>query len=399
MSKEALDIDFDSMFQQGVEYEVGGPPQEGSTPKKDEGNPQGLSDDKDKVEFIVGKPPEIEGGEEEGEEKESKKEVSAEDGKKSPSSEEIDDKKDASGSFALAFAKFQQDEGVISEFDEEELVKIAETDGEVGVLKYLLELSKDKIYEEAKALYGSDKQELLEFFELKDAGVDGEVAKELVFQKSNLDKLTKDSLEGEDKEELRKSILTQHLKLTTRFSDKKIKDTVEDLVSLGKDEAEAVEALEELKVLNKQQIETAKKQVEEQEKARIQAINKYQTELKEYIYGLTEIIEGQKINKSTQQKMEKLLLDPVKDAQGNVTNGLWAERAKDPKKFEAHLAYLLTSGLFYGKTDVIKKSTKTKVLNDFEEALKAKGSGVKGKTVGTEKVDEFDMNAFFRGKI
>ena len=397
MSKEALDIDFDSLFGQGVEYEVGNSPGEGSTPENVDGNLSPTEETEDKVEFIVGEPPELEGEEKE---KEEEKEVSTQgDEKEAPSSDDIDDKKDASGSFALAFAKFQQDEGVISEFDEEELAKIAEEEGETGVMKYLLELSKDKIYEEAKEVYGGDKEELLEYFKLKDAGVDGEVAKELVFQKSNLDKLSKEGLEGEDKEALRRDILTQHLKLTTRFTDKKIKETVEDWVSLGKDEAEAAEALEELKVLNKQQLEAAEAQVKEQEKAKIEAVNKYKTELKDYIYGLTEIIEGQKINKPTQQKMEKLLLEPVKDIHGNVTNGLWAERAKDPKKFDAHLSYLLTSGLFYGKTDVIKKTTKTKVLNEFEEALKAKGSGVKGKPTGGNKADEFDMNAFFRGKV
>ena len=397
MSKEALDIDFDSLFGQGVEYEVGGSPGESSTPENVGGNMPPAEETEDKVEFIVGEPPELEGEEKE---KEEEKEVSMQgDEKEAPPSDDIDDKKDASGSFALAFAKFQQDEGVISEFDEEELAKIVEEEGETGAMKYLLELSKDKIYEEAKEVYGGDKEELLEYFKLKDAGVDGEVAKELVFQKSNLDKLSKEGLEGEDKEALRRDILTQHLKLTTRFTDKKIKETIEDWVSLGKDEAEAAEALEELKVLNKQQLEAAEAQVKEQEKAKMEAVNKYKTELKDYIYGLTEIIEGQKINKPTQQKMEKLLLEPVKDIHGNVTNGLWAERAKDPKKFDAHLSYLLTSGLFYGKTDVIKKTTKTKVLNEFEEALKAKGSGVKGKPTGGNKADEFDMNAFFRGKV
>ena len=46
----------------------------------------------------------------------------------------------------------------------------------------------------AKEVYGGDKEELLEYFKLKDAGVDGEVAKELVFQKSSLDKLSREGL-------------------------------------------------------------------------------------------------------------------------------------------------------------------------------------------------------------
>lgn len=55
-------------------------------------------------------------------------EVDDKEKEKSPSSK---DTKDASGSFALAFAKFQQEEGVISEFNEEELNKVIAEEGEV----------------------------------------------------------------------------------------------------------------------------------------------------------------------------------------------------------------------------------------------------------------------------
>ena len=65
MSKEALDIDFDSLFGQGVEYEVGGSPREGSTPENVGDNIPPAEETKDKVEFIVGEPPEIEGEEKE----------------------------------------------------------------------------------------------------------------------------------------------------------------------------------------------------------------------------------------------------------------------------------------------------------------------------------------------
>jgi len=304
---------------------------------------------------------------------------------KAPSSQEIDEddtssKKEASGSFALAFAKFQQDEGVISELNEEELQKVIENDGEVEALRYLLDKQKEAVFEEARKMYSGDKNELEEYFKLKDAGVDEDVAKKLMYNKATFDSVTTEDLE--ENEDLRKSVLFQHYKNTTSFSDAKIKKEIERTFASGDDIEEAAEALEAVKERTKAEIKFAKEQVAEQEKLYKEQVKKNKEDIKKYIYDTDEIIKGQKINKITQQKIEKMLLEPAtKDANGNVLNSIWAKRAEDTKKFDVTLAYLIQSGMFDGKIDNFKKKAKTEVISDFEEILKTKNKSIEGKVV------------------
>ena len=356
------------------------------------GNKEKVESPNPGIEYIEnGTLPEVEVDEEEDE---PSKEVESQDEQKDPSSDDTDD---ASGSFALAFAKFQQEEGFISELGEEEITELKEvesTEGKVGVFKYLLEKQRDSIYEEAKATYGTDQAELVEYFELKDAGVNADLAKELAFQKKQFTSIDETDLEDED---LRKKVIAQHYKLTTNFPDAKIKKLVENSVSLGEDEEEAKEALVELKKINEAQIKNAKLEVQKQQEAQANAAKEYKENLKKHIYSVAEIIEGQKINKPTQQKIEKMLLEPVKDNNGNVTNGIWAERAKDPKAFDTKLAYFLISGVFDGKLDkTVKSKTKTKVVNEFEDFLSTKGAGIKGKPVEKGGLGDFSPDEFFK---
>jgi hypothetical protein len=396
-------FNFDSVFEAGTEQGAGTPllddTQEVSTQKKGKNKEIDVPDIKEGIEYSVGENSSMEDVDEESVKSKKKVtdevEVDDEETDNIPSSDEIKSTKDASGSFALAFAKFQQEEGIISDFDEAELLKIAEEEGQTGALKYLLEKQRDSIYEEAKEMYGADKQELLEYFELKDAGVNPDIAKELAFQKGQFESIT-DSQLAED-EDLQKMVLIQHYKLTTRFSDAKIKEKVADIIALGKNEEEAKEALGELKELTKKQIEQAKVEAKSQEVARIQAAAKYKEDLKKYIYDTTEIIPGQKITKPTQQKLEKMILDPVKDNTGNVTNSIWAERNKDPRKFDLLLAYHLSTGLFYGKTDVLTRKEKTKAADELEKVLEGKGGVSKGKNTGSA-VDAKDLSWFFNKK-
>ena len=57
-------------------------------------------------------------------------------------------------------------------------------------------------------MYSEDRNELEEYFGLKDAGVDPEVAKELIFNKSTFANVTEDDIETD--EDLRRKILFQH---------------------------------------------------------------------------------------------------------------------------------------------------------------------------------------------
>lgn len=390
MSKD-LNFDFTELLGSNVEFteqenphlNVEIPPEEPSKKKKEvelEGD----------IEFIRGAAPKEETGEE-IEEEEVSEEV-----KNTPLSDDTKENKDASGSFALAFAKFQQDRGVISDFNEEELLKIEEESGEVGMLEYLLDKSRESIFEEAKKMYAADKEELAEYFDLKDIGVDTETAKELAYQKGHFGNITEEDLT--ESEDLRRKVIEQHYKMTTNFNESKIKKLVENIFNLGEDETEAIEALEVIKESTKKQIEEVKKQTLKQQKMQQKLIEDARENMKKLIYETDEIIKGQKINKQTQKKLEEMILQPAaKDANGNALNAIWAKRAENPQEFDLKVAYLLHTGIFDGKIDKIKSKTKTEVVTGFEEMLRSKNQSQGGKTVTKTQGDTSLLDEFLRG--
>lgn len=390
MSKD-LNFDFTELLGSDVEFteqenphlNVEIPPEEPSKKKKEvelEGD----------IEFIRGAAPKEETGEE------IEKEEVSEEVKNTPLSDDTKENKDASGSFALAFAKFQQDRGVISDFNEEELLKIEEESGEVGMLEYLLDKSRESIFEEAKKMYAADKEELAEYFDLKDIGVDTETAKELAYQKGHFGNITEEDLT--ESEDLRRKVIEQHYKMTTNFNESKIKKLVENIFNLGEDETEAIEALEVIKESTKKQIEEVKKQTLEQQKMHQKLIEDARENMKKLIYETDEIIKGQKINKQTQKKLEEMILQPVaKDANGNALNAIWAKRAENPQEFDLKVAYLLHTGIFDGKMDKIKSKTKTEVVTGFEEMLRSKNQSQGGKTVTKTQGDTSLLDEFLRG--
>lgn len=327
------------------------------------------------------------------EEEEEKKEV-----KKSSKKEETEKKApltdtksdDKNLSFPLIFANFQKEEGLISDFDEEELNKIVEEEGEAAGLKYLADLTYDKAYEEARRLYSEDKNELEEFFKLKDSGVDPNVAKDLIFNKSKFEGITDDDLETD--EDLRRKVLAQHYRNTTSFSEAKINKEVEKTIISGDDVEDAVEALKEIKEYNAKQIEIEKKKVVENEKAQREFVKQQQEEIKAYIQSLDEIFQGQKLTKQVKDKMEAMILNPAKKLEnGQTLNGIWATRAEDPKKFDINLANLLVTGVFWGKTKELEKTVKTNAVKKLQEQLEGKNHELKGKNTIKKENDDSDL--------
>lgn len=393
MSKEA-NFDFSDLFgdtpkliQSDVPVDTGKSKENQTAQTKESG-----TKDENDIEFIkVGEGSSIELETQDDEEVDD--EVAEEDENNTPSS---DDTKGASGSFALAFAKFQQEEGVISEFNAEELNKVIEAEGEVGALRYLLELQRDVIFEEAKSTYAADQQELKEYFDLKDSGVDIDTARELAFNKKQFTSITDEKLEAD--ENLRKSILVQHYKATTSFSDAKINKLVEQTFNLGEDLDEAKEAVKELKKINDQQIAEAKKQVELREKANVEKAKAYQEDFKKFVYEKDEFFKGMKINKQTKDKIIDMVFKPaVTDNNGNTLNAIWAERAKDPRAFDAYLAAHLLNGTFYGDLGKIKTKAKTSAVTELEKQLEGKTKTGTGKTI-TSNTDSSIIEQFLRGK-
>ena len=246
----------------------------------------------------------------------------------------------------------------------------------------MLNKQRDYIYEDAKSIYAADKEELKAYFELKDAGVDSELAKKLAHDKKQFATATNEDVEED--EDFRKEILTSYFKETTSFSDARIKKQVENIFNVGDDIDEAIDALAELKIINARQIEDAKKEEVKKEESYRESIKQAQENFKNFVLEQDEFIKGIKVNKPTKEKIIKMVLEPAaKDVNGNPLSGVWAERAKDPQRFDAYLAYHIVNGTFWGNLDKIKSKVKTDVTTKFEEALRVKGQSLGGKVSRT----------------
>ena len=296
--------------------------------------------------------------------------------------EDVDDKKtpshkesqsNAGSSIALVFAKFQNERGVLSNFDEEELTRIVKEEGEEAGLEYLYDSEVEARVEEVKKMYEDD---IKEYITLKDSGIDSSKALELVSAKTAFENITVDQLE--DSEELRKKILVQDLKNNTRYSDEDIEEMVENWITTGKDVEKAKKALPNIKKFNEDRIKEEKQAKINAEKAAQKAQLETKTKLKEAIYSSKEIL-GQTINKTTQQKLEKFMNEPIGTTEdGRPIYGVQAWFAKNPQQAQINLAYAIMTGLLDGKMGTVREKIKSSVVKDLHEGLKVKGANLDG---------------------
>ena len=311
------------------------------------------------------KPAEEEVDDEEPEEDEE------DDNKKTPSHKES--QSNAGSSIALVFAKFQNERGVLSNFDEEELTRIVKEEGEEAGLEYLYDSEVEARVEEVKKMYEDD---IKEYITLKDSGIDSSKALELVSAKTAFENITVDQLE--DSEELRKKILVQDLKNNTRYSDEDIDEMVENWITTGKDVEKAKKALPNIKKFNEDRIKEEKQAKINAEKAAQKAQLETKTKLKEAIYSSKEIL-GQTINKTTQQKLEKFMNEPIGTTEdGRPIYGVQAWFAKNPQQAQINLAYAIMTGLLDGKMGTVREKIKSSVVKDLHEGLKVKGANLDG---------------------
>ena len=296
--------------------------------------------------------------------------------------EDVDDKKtpshkesqsNAGSSIALVFAKFQNERGVLSNFDEEELTRIVKEEGEEAGLEYLYDSEVEARVEEVKKMYEDD---IKEYIALKDSGIDSGKALELVSAPTAFENITVDQLE--DSEELRKKILVQDLKNNTRYSDEDIDEMVENWITTGKDVEKAKKALPNIKKFNEEKIKAEKQAIIDADKAAQKAQLESKAKLKEAIYNSKEIL-GQTINKVTQQKLEKFMTEPIGNSpDGRPINAIQAWFAKNPQQAQINLAYAIMTGLLDGKMTAVKEKVKSSVVKELHEGLKVKGAKLDG---------------------
>lgn len=271
----------------------------------------------------------------------------------------------------LLFARFLSEQGNLTSFNEEDFLKDLEDSDETTALSNLWNKEVEKIRE---GLLEDYEEDVKNYLDLVDSGVDPEIAKDTASSKKFFDSINKADLQDDDKEELRKDILRHKYRLTTRFDDKKIEKLIERTVSLGEDIEEAEEAVDELKQYYTEQIVAEKKQaIAEQEKYKELQKNQLK-ELKEKIDKVEEVVPGIKLTPKVRQDIFEKITKPVKEINGQPVNSIWAKRLEDPFKFDTIIATLDSMGIFDGKWDKLLKNTKTKTIDDLKKKLNSNTS-------------------------
>jgi len=275
--------------------------------------------------------------------------------------------------FTVIFARDLVTQGLLSSFNEKEFLEESKSVGEAEALRNLIKSEIDANIDAAKSDLDAGYQEYLS---LVGKGVAVDTASDLLSLKTKFDGIKVDDLTKEENTALRKQVMTDYFRLTSKMSDAKIEKTVQSSIDLGEDVDEAKDYLNELKTLIKDEIEA-----EEQEAQKLQALqveeNRRSREiLKEAINSLTEIIPGNQINKQTKVKMYEDITKPVQDNKGRTTNAIWAKRSEDPMFFDSRLAYLLETGYFEkGKPwNKASQAKTTAEISELEKALQDKSN-------------------------
>ncbi len=300
-----------------------------------------------------------------------------------PDHKDTDDTPSSDAPFAVIFARDLSGRGLLSEFDEDKFKSVVEEKGEAEALRQLIQTEVNSNVDAAKKDFDEGYQNYLE---LLGKGVSQEQADGLTILKDFFDNVEEDKLE--DNEELRREVMTRHLRATTQLSDARIKRMIDRSVDLGEDVEEAKDAITDMKTLIDQELDNAKQvaktQLEDQETEQKRQLKI----LRESVDAMSEVIPGQKINKQTKDKIYNDIVKPVTDKYGQQTNAIWSKRSEDPIDFDAKVAYLLETGFFEkGKTwDKIKTVKTTKEASELEDYINSKKKNT-GSLVGSNPID------------
>ena len=303
---------------------------------------------------------------------------------------------DASESFAFVFAKYQQEEGNLSfDLDEKELQDIIEKNGEAGAMAYLWNKESEFRESRLKDMYEDD---VKEFIELKDSGVDPERARELMHSKIQFSTITPEQLEGESAEELRRKVLKQDLINRTDLSEDEVDDQVESILLSGKDTDKAKKALGMINKFNDEQIALEKKAQADAEKVQAEQAKATRELMVKEISEFKEIAPGYPVSKQSLKNIEKMILEPaVKTKDGKVLNAVWAKFNENPNKSLIKLAALMENGIWDGKIDKLQKVAETKTAQKLEGLIKTKGSTLSNKGKSTASATDDDSLSSMKG--
>lgn len=270
----------------------------------------------------------------------------------------------------FSLAKDLLERGLISELGDEEAYKklVEETGDEYEALAKVIE---DNLYKEKESIVGELEEDIQTYVKLRDLGVDSGTVNRLASTQFKLEKLTDADIEGEDKLDMRKLLLTQYYKKTSPLMDEdEINGLVEAKIETGKDVEAAKQAVQKLLKINKD--ETAE-EIKRATDAKIAAENNFkqqQIKFKQMVENINEIFPDAKLTKTQKADLENMVMKSVaQDSSGKPVNAVWNEYFKDPLKFQLAIAYHLKNGTLFGKVVTNPKVAEKKAMQNLKDKL------------------------------
>jgi len=243
-------------------------------------------------------------------------------------------------------SKIFYDEGLFTDFDEENFDKLVEDEGgnPVAAMATLMKNTLDKTHQEWIESYPEPIQNIIK---AHNNGVPLDKMLEVKRNQLTLDKISENDLEGDNNLDKRKEVLEEHYKLTTNFSSIKIKKLIDQSINLGEDIEESKEALEEIKTFYKQEERRLKDETVKQEEQRKKIYEERMVELKNNIYSTKEIIPSIPLTKKEQDDLHKSMTSYNHvNSQGRPVTDVDYLFDKNPIEMRKALHYYTMKGLF-----------------------------------------------------
>ena len=267
------------------------------------------------------------------------------------------------------------EEGVLRSLSEDDIKEIKSAKDLIDAL------AKDK--EESE--YSDLTEEQKTYLKALRLGIPNESLKENFSAQKELESISENDLK--DDEELRREIIMQDF-LNKGYSEDKAKKLTERSFDIGEDKSDALDALESIKIANKQILDKEMKRREQLELDAQKEREKSLDKLKGKIDKSEEIISGIKLSSKVKEELYKQMTIPAaKNKDGKPLDAVMASWVEDPDyALKVHYLHKITNG--FKDFNLLVKKSKSKAIEQLEEQLSKPPKMGKARTVTDGKADE-----------
>ena len=168
--------------------------------------------------------------------------------------------------------------------------------------------------------------------------------------------------------------------LAKGYSAEKAEKRVKQIIDLGEDEEEALDALTSLKAFEQNRLAQAKKEADDAAAAKKDKDAADLQALQDKIKTTESIIPGIKLPVAVREEMIKTLTTNVSKEPNKVLNAITQKRQQDPKHFDTMLAYLFNVTKGFTDFKQLVAPLKTSATKELDEKLKS--TTVSGGNIG-----------------